>query len=89
MIGMSRMSILHPEYTRVFKAGLTRLSSYVESIAGGLPETLYHYTSSFSAVNGIIHDREVWFSNIAFLNDVAELDYIKTLANEQKLDPLV
>lgn len=41
------------------------------------PEIIYHYTSS-NALLSIIQNKELWFSNIFFLNDSTENKYIYT-----------
>ena len=88
MKGENVMALLHPEYQlayeRIFNGAVgQRLRKQP------VPEKLYHYTQSFDAVKGIIAERTMWLTNMAFLNDVAELDYIKSFEQEEGLDPLV
>ena len=86
MLGEMKMKILHPEYQlkseSFFDNLVTQLRNQKKS-----PEILYHYTPNFEAIKGIAQKRELWLTNIAFLNDVSELDYIKSL--EEDLDPVV
>ncbi|MCL2574314.1 MAG: DUF2971 domain-containing protein [Defluviitaleaceae bacterium] len=89
MLGDIKMAILHPEYQIPFNGVFNSLTNHISKFQGGLPNTLYHYTPSFDAINGIVHNREIWLTNIAYLSDVAELDYIKSLMNEPELDPAV
>jgi len=97
--GGNKMSILHPEYQIEFEAALEQLKN---SIKGSkehdnnqhyTPPQLYHYTPGTDALSGIIHSREIWLTNISYLNDTAEMDYIKTLAKDaalsSALDPIV
>ena len=89
-IGANKMSLLHPEYDREIKQSFQNIiSKSYEFRKNGFPKTLYHYTSSFETLKGIVSNREIWATNISFLNDVAELDYIKILAEEPSLDGLV
>ena len=81
-VEVKKMSILHPEYSIELRGTMNALiDRLVLQRSKGL-NTLYHYTPSFEAVNGIMQNRQIWLTNIAYLNDVAELDYIKSLLNE-------
>ena len=83
------MSILHPEYNQAFEQAFASLAHNLLGSHDAIPDALYHYTPSLDAVQGIAQHREIWLTNIAYLNDVAELDYIKSFVNDPKLDPSV
>ena len=84
----NKMSILRPEYKQAFESNFAILQTSLLNCVEGYPEMIYYYTSDFNGtVNAIIHRRELWFANIAFLN--RNLDYIKSLAYMPTLNPVV
>jgi hypothetical protein len=50
----------------------SQLSSFETHLtASGVPDRLHHYTSLYSLI-GIVDQKEIWFTNIDYLNDISE-----------------
>jgi hypothetical protein len=47
-----------------------------------LPNVLYHYTSQAGFL-GIIQTREIWASNLLFLNDSMEFNYARKILQQE------
>ena len=47
-------------------------------------KSLYHYTS-FSALNGILRNKEIWLGNVRYMNDRSEMEYFFEKLSEEIL----
>jgi len=54
---------------------LTQVIRRLNTVA--LPEAIYHYTSP-EALTGIVRDKQLWATNIRYLNDSQEFVYTRS-----------
>ena len=60
----------------------------INLLRGNIPEYLFHYTSSFKAVEGIVIDNTFWYSPLDVLNDPSEALVCKEIIRKLVLNSI-